>query len=288
MILKSSEQIRANKPCSEGEKFSVLASLYIKSKPEDFDRCMRSIVDQTLRPAEVVIVLDGPVDRDVRSLIQAFRSKLPIQTLELQHNQGLGRALAAGLEACQYDLVARVDTDDVSVPTRFEKQVSYFRDHDGLVALGGGMRENYVCRGKILSRDRWGAHGKRGVTWSARRRNPVNHPTVMFRKIAISSVGGYVDCPFFEDYYLWARLLLANYQIENLEEILVETEVDDEFFNRRGGWRYLLLEIKFLMNLYRLKFLAIHHVFLSVILRAPLRLAPKGLRKFVYMGLLRN
>ena len=271
-----------------GNKISVLASLYIHSKPSDFQRCLQSIASQTLAPDQVVIVLDGPVVAEIDSLIQSFSDRLPIQTLVFEQNQGLGKALGAGLKMCKHDLVARVDTDDISLAQRFEMQVEFLRRNNEVAVLGTAMREIYCFKGKKIIRNRRGARDRFDLAKTARVRNPLNHPTVMFRKTVVDSVGGYVDCPFFEDYYLWAKLLLANHQISNLSEVLVETEIDEDYFIRRGGWDYLRAERQFLNRLRKLRFLKTHQIIVWIMVRVPLRIVPTNFREFIYMSMLRK
>ncbi len=271
-----------------GNRFSVLASLYIGSKPSDLKRCLESIERQTLAPDQVVIVLDGPVVREIKSLIGSFSTRLPIQTLELEQNQGLGKALSAGLEICKHELVARVDTDDISLARRFEMQVAFLLQNSEVAVLGAAMQETYCFKGKTVSRQRTGVREQLDVTKLARVRNPLNHPTVMFRKTVVDSVGGYVDCSFFEDYYLWARIISANHKIANLSEVLVETEIDEGYFSRRGGWEYLRAERQFLIRLRKLGFLKGYHLVFWIIARAPLRILPSEFRKFIYMLILRR
>ena len=272
----------------DGNKISVLASLYIHSKPNDFQRCLQSIESQTLAPDQVVIVLDGPGVGEIDSLIQSFSARLPIQTLVFEQNQGLGKALGAGLKMCEHDLVARVDTDDISLAQRFEMQVEYLRRNNEVAVLGTAMREIYCFNGKKIIRNRRGARDRFDLAKTARVRNPLNHPTVMFRKTLVESVGGYLDCPFFEDYYLWARIISANHKIANLSEVLVETEIDESYFSRRGGWEYLRAERQFLIRLRKLGFLKGYHLVFWIVARTPLRILPSGLRKFVYMLFLRR
>jgi len=270
------------------EQFSLLASLYFNSDPEDFLQCLRSIEGQTLQPDQIVIVLDGPINPGVRDLLTSFSARLPIEIVPSQHNLGLGKALALGLESCKHELVARVDTDDISVKNRFEKQVSFMRSHREIAALGGVMRERYLHLGKIRIRDRSGSQGAEEIKRLIRKRNPLNHPTVMFRKSAVRTVGGYLDCRFFEDYYLWIRLVHAGYKIANLDSVLVETEIDDKFFLRRGGVDYLRAEKEFLVKLWQGKLIDIKHLILWILLRAPLRVMPLAMRKIIYMSFLRG
>ena len=272
----------------EREKFSVLASLYHKSESEDLTRCLQSILEQTMLPAQVVIVLDGPVHQNVHKVLDSFSPRLPLMIVSLKRNQGLGRALAAGMESCVHELVARVDTDDVSVSDRFEKQVLFLLARPEVSVVGGVMRENYIQGDLLICRDRPGAPTECNMKKWAQKRNPLNHPTVMFRKSAIDLVGGYMDCPFFEDYYLWVRLIASSAKIANLDAVLVETHITEDFFSRRGGLDYVRAERAFLKRLYELKLFGVRQIIVWIGLRMPLRVMPIALRKIIYIKLLRN
>lgn len=275
-------------PASGTQGFSLLGSVYAGTKAKEFEQCLQSIEDQILAPNQVVVVLDGPVDVDVQKVLHSFSSRLPLHTVALSDNQGLGRALSAGLEHCSHNFVARFDTDDVCLKNRFENQVSFLLSNPDVSVVGSLMRETYHLGRRIIICDRSGAPSGVNLRSWARRRNPLNHPTVVFRKEAISAVGGYVDCPLFEDYFLWARLILANHKIVNLNFVGVETVVDNDFFSRRGGLKYLKCEIKFLRKLYAIEFLNLFDLIAWGILRMPARLLPVQCRKWLYLKFLRS
>jgi len=275
-------------PASGTQGFSLLGSVYAGTKAKEFEQCLKSIENQILAPNQIVVVLDGPVDADVQKVLHSFSSRLPLHTVPLSDNQGLGRALSAGLEQCTHNFVARFDTDDVCLENRFENQVSFLLLNPDVSVVGSLMRETYHLGKKSIICDRSGAAvGVNLRTW-ARRRNPLNHPTVVFRKEAISAVGGYVDCPLFEDYFLWARLILANHKIVNLNFVGVETVVDNDFFSRRGGLKYLKCEIQFLRKLYAIGFLNLFDLIAWGIIRMPTRLLPVQCRKWLYLKFLRS
>ncbi len=108
-------------------KFSVLMSLYVKENPLYLRECFESLQQQTLPADEIVLVFDGPVSEGLEAIVQQFEMRLPIKTVKLAQNRGLGKALNEGLLHCSYDWVFRMDTDDICVPTRFEKQVAYIQ-----------------------------------------------------------------------------------------------------------------------------------------------------------------
>ena len=265
----------------------MLASAYINTNAEELERCLESIEKQSTPADEVVLVYDGPVDSSVIECVRSMKCVLPISTIALSKNQGLGSALSVGLDACTHEFVARVDTDDQSMSTRFEVQQEFLGRNPGVSVVGGAMVERYPFRGQFLVRKRNGPLGGAQIRTWAKKRNPLNHPTVMFRKSHLLSVGGYLDCKFFEDYHLWARLLLHGHSLANLDEVVVETVIGDGFFERRGGINYLFSEMRFLSDMLELGFMSFWEAVGFAALRLPTRLMPLSLRKRAYTHCLR-
>ena len=180
-------------------KFSVLLSVYRKEQPAYLRQSLDSIFTQTLQPAEVVLVKDGPLTDALDEVAEEYCRKYPVlKVVPLSENQGLGRALNEGLKYCSYDLVARMDTDDVAKPERFEKQIAVFCAHPEMDVVGAwidefeGSIENVISVRVLPLEDS-------EIRRFARKRNPVNHPVVMFRKSAVLVAGGYQHFPLFED-----------------------------------------------------------------------------------------
>ena len=196
--------------------FSVLLSLYHKESPLFLRQSLTSIFTQTLLPIEVVLVEDGPLTDELYAVIKEFTSQHPeLKVISLPTNRGLGKALNEGLKHCSYDLVARMDTDDIAKPDRFEKQLAIFLEHPEIDVVGAWIDEFEGEVSNVLSM-RKVPEQHENILRFAKGRCPVNHPVVMFRKSAVLKAGGYKHFPLFEDYYLWVRMpalfpLLAGY-----------------------------------------------------------------------------
>ncbi|WP_168169291.1 glycosyltransferase [Kushneria phosphatilytica] len=170
--------------------FSVLISVYHKESPDFLRSCLASLAEQTLPASEIIIVEDGPIGEDLKNVVNEFLSTLPIVSLPLSQNVGLGEALNQGLAICSHDLVARMDADDLCTSDRFEKQITHLANApDDVVLLGGAIAE--------FDADPTSPHsyrilptGIKQVKKFAKKRCPVNHMTVVFRKKAIEAVGG--------------------------------------------------------------------------------------------------
>lgn len=267
---------------------SVLASIYAGTDSKELAECLDSLGAQTLPADEIVLVLDGPITSSVRACIDRYSAILPIRILEFSQNRGLGPALHDGLLSCAHDLVARVDTDDRSLPARFETQVRFLQRTSLVSVVGGMMREHNYQNAKTNTFIRTMPLSHDDISRTARKRNPINHPTVVFRKNDIIASGNYGDYRFFEDYELWARVILREHRLANIDQILVETETDDGFFARRRGLSYIHHEIRFARRLYETKFLSFRQFIQFILTRIPLRLAPTSMIEFFYRTSLRT
>jgi glycosyltransferase involved in cell wall biosynthesis len=266
------------------EPFSLLVPVYDGDRPDHIRRAMRSAVDdQTVRPDQVVIVRDGPVrDELARCLDELQRaSPVPVTFVPLRTNQGLGPALDQGLAASWFDVIARMDADDVAMPHRFEVELPLIADAD---IVGAGLYEfvddtNEIVGQRVPPTDP--AHIRR----YARMHDPFNHPTVVYRREAVLAAGGYGDLPLMEDYALFARMLAGGARPVNVAEPLVFYRVGEEAFRRRGGARLLRSELRLQREFLRRGFTSPPEYLRNVIVRGGYRLVPWWLRRAVYRPL---
>ncbi|WP_232610790.1 glycosyltransferase [Photobacterium phosphoreum] len=261
--------------------FSILMSLYKKEKSSYLDSCLESIYKQTIKCDNIVIVHDGPLTPELYSILDKWKYFLQINEVKLPKNIGLGRALNEGLKYCKYDLVGRVDTDDINLPERFEKQYRYMQQNKNVAVTSSHIAE--------FDQDCDQITGKRMVPLYDRLhkvihiRNPINHMTVMFRKKVIIKVGGYQHFPNMEDYYLWVRVYDKGYIISNMDEVLVLARVGNGMLERRQGWSYFKTEIKFLKKLIHMNSVKRKpKIILIFIIRACTRILPPYLLSIFY------
>lgn len=268
-------------------RFSVLLSLYEKEKVKNFREAMESILHQTLKPDEIVLVIDGPLTTELEQEVQEVQKKYPvIKTVVLPVNQGLGMALNEGLKHCTYELVARMDTDDIAKPERFDKQVGFLEQHPQVDVVGAWVDEfeddvDHVQSVRKLPE----FHEELKVF--ARQRNPLNHPTVVFRKRAVQEAGGYRHYWLFEDYYLWTRMLMNGATFHNIQESLLFFRTPLDVYKRRGGWKYAVTEVRFRCMLRKKGFLSFSECMGGMPLRFLVRISPAVFRKFLYKRVLR-
>lgn len=225
------------------EKFSVSMCVYGGDHPEWFRTAVNSILNQTARPDEVVLVVDGPVPEALDSVIQNYEQNPIFHVIRLKTNQGHGQARRIGLHACHYDLVALMDADDISAPERFEKQLALFAENPALTIAGGSITE-FVDSPDNLVGVRTVFLTDAEIKQDMKKRCPMNQMTVMFRKQAVEAAGGYIDWYCDEDYYLWLRLMLGGHIFANVDAPLVNVRVGKEMYQRRGGMKYFKSEAK--------------------------------------------
>lgn len=262
--------------------FSVLLSVYHQEDPLYFQMALSSIWDeQTLKPFEIIIVKDGLLTEALDQIIDQFSAKAPVKCVVIKQNSGLGIALAKGVEACSYNIIARMDTDDCSRPHRFEKQISFIMKHSEYDIIGSNIDEFEDQVTKIKAIRQVPEFSGQSLAY-AKRRNPINHMSVVFRKQAVLRVGNYTTFKGYEDYYLWVKMLQAGSLIYNIQESLVAARVGEKMLKRRLGAKLFFQELKFQKILYQNGFTNKFEYSSNLILRALPRLMPVIVMKYIY------
>lgn len=237
--------------------YSVLMSVYYKEKPKFLARALDSMFNQSVAPDEVVIVEDGPLTDGLYGVLNEYSEKYTnrFKRVVNETNLGLGKALNRGLEACKNEIVARMDTDDISKPERCEKQLQMFLEIPDLDVVGTNIAEftdnpENVCSVREVPAE----HNE--ICTFLKKRCPFNHMTVMFKKSSVIGAGGYLDWHFNEDYYLWIRMFLADCRFANIAEELVNARVGKDMFARRGGYKYYKSEKELFKYMYKHKIIS--------------------------------
>lgn len=269
--------------------FSVLMSLYYREQPSYLRQSLDSVFAQTLRPDEVVLVLDGPIGQDLQNVVQEFSRQHPeLRVLPLPENRGLGRALNHGLKRCSHDLVARMDTDDIALPDRFETQVKFMENHPEIDAVSGWIEEFVSSDPDNVMSVRKLPETPEEIFEFGKIRNPMNHPTVMFRRNAVLRVGSYQHMYLFEDYHLWIRMMMAGSKLYNLQRPLLKFRTSDQMYERRGGWSYAMTECKLLWGFNRMGYISLIRTLKNIVIRVTVRIMPNKLRAIFYKTFLRR
>ena len=262
--------------------FTLLLPVYAGDDPSflrlAFDS---SIGEQTLRPADAVIVQDGPVPEALAAELVRIEeaSPVPVTVVRLAENGGLTRALNAGLDACSRAVVARMDADDVSDATRFEKQWALIEE--GYDLVGAGMVE-FDSDPEQPGATRTPPVGAARIRDHARSHNPFNHPTMMYRVDALDRVGRYEPFGKMEDYWLGIRLIASGARVENIAEPLVKYRVGAGAFARRGGWTEARTEWRLQAAMRKMGFITRGQYLRNVVLKGAYRLMPAWVKKIVF------
>lgn len=263
--------------------FSLLMSIYYKEKPEFFDRAMKSIWDeQTIKPTEIVLVEDGELSDELYEIIEIWKDKLgdALKIIPLEKNMGLGDALNIGLQNCSYNIVARMDTDDIALSNRFEKQLEIMQDKN--IDVCGSWVGEFDNDEKEIVSYRKVPETHEEIIEFAKKRNPINHPSVMYKKEVVIKAGGYKRMMWFEDYYLWIRMILNGAKFYNIQEPLVKMRAGYGQLQRRSGLKYAKNEFYFQKRLLELGFINKKEFFKNIGARLIVRLMPKFIIKKVY------
>lgn len=270
-------------------KFSVLLSVYHKENPLWFAEALESIwTKQTLKPDQIVLVEDGPIREELEQVVKAFSERCPVLTVvPLAKNVGLGKALNEGMKHCQHDIVARMDTDDISHADRFEKQIAFMVEHDDVDVLSSWIQEFSLVNGERTNmRIKKLPCTHEELYTYGKARCPINHPVCVYRKSKVQQVGGYGVFP--EDYYLWSKMMMAGCTFHNMQECLLDFRVSGDVFKRRGGWKYLKAESKCQRFMWQIHYLSTSDLVRNCVVRFTVRLMPNKLRKIIYRDFIRN
>ena len=224
--------------------YSVLMSVYYREQAPYLQAAAESMLRQSVPPEQFVLVCDGPLGEDLNRVIETLKKEHGglFTVVRLPENKGLANALNQGLVQCRCDYVARMDSDDISLPERVERQLTLMTEQD-LDICGTAISEFAEDETEITSVKQM-PETQEEILLYAKKRNPFNHPSVVFRKSAVEQAGGYEEYPLFEDYQLWLRLLCSGARGGNLSEPLLKMRTGAGMYERRGGFAYFRHTVK--------------------------------------------
>lgn len=265
------------------EKFSVCMSVYKNDKPADFLIAVRSIIKQTLKPSEIIMVVDGPIPNELEEAINTIKAEYgDFKLVRFETNQGHAAARQAGVDNASYELVAVMDSDDIARPDRFERQLTFLQENPDVDIVGGqidefiGEVDNVVGQRAVPCTDK-------EIKVYLKSRCPMNLMTILAKKESIQKVGGYIDWFCEEDYYLWIRMTLAGCKFANLPNTLVDVRVGKEMYQRRGGWKYFKSEASLQHYMWKNRVIGLGRYIYNVAIRFAVQVAmPNSLRGWVF------
>lgn len=217
------------------KKYSVLMSVYINEKPKYLKEAINSMLNQTVPPDEFVIIEDGCLTKELELVIEEYKSKYKnlFKIIKIKTNVGLAKALATGIKACKNEYIARMDSDDIAISERCEKELKILNENKQIDVVGSIVAnfdnniDNIMCY-HILPEN------NSDIYEFAKKRNPCIHSSIMMKKSKVLEVGNYSGNLYFEDYDLWIKMLRKGYQFYNIQDVLIYMRTEESFFKRRG------------------------------------------------------
>jgi len=269
--------------------YSVLLTVYKSDNPDYFKLSLYSMLNQTLKATDIVVVCDGPITDELQKVIDQANLEHPniINQIKLEKNIGLGLALNEGIPFCKNELIARMDSDDISLPDRCEKQVKMFEDNPSLDIVGCPVKEFIGNTDNVV--------GKRDVPLDndsiykyCKRRDPFNHPTVMYRKSKVLKYGPYGNYRKNQDTDLWIKLLSNNCICANHNEYLLYFRFDEETYKKRKSWTNTKLLIQIRKRAWKIGFCSWWDYIVVKYAQLAIYILPLWFQKFVYRKILRK
>ena len=226
---------------------SCICSIYKGTVLKELIIAIDSILIQEYKPNEIIIIVDGEINSNINSFLDYLSNFGDFfKIYYLKNNQGLGLALNYGIQESRNDLIARFDSDDINLKDRLKVQYDEIIQNPEISILGSSVLEfvnpdesQIIKKINNNFKNRFKLHMIR---------NPINHPSVLFKKSDIINVGLYKDIKFFEDYELWLRCIKSGLKIKNINKPLVAMKRSD-FFSKRHGLKYAYFEFKFLKEI---------------------------------------
>lgn len=270
-------------------RMSVLMSVYHKENPAYLREAMESLLAQTRPADEYVVVEDGPLTAELYAVLDDYQARLGecLKRVPLAENRGLGLALREGVLHCTGDLIARMDSDDLSLPERFEKQEACFLENEALDIVGTYIDE-FELDPMVISGRREVPLDQAGILRYQKMRSALNHVTVLFKKDTCLRAGNYEDAPYMEDDMLWFNFISAGAQMKNLPESLVLVRVGAGMIERRGGGAYLQHYKKARRTAWKRGQINALHYYSSLWIQFLVAHMGSGLRRLVFFKLLRQ
>ena len=264
-------------------------SLYIKEKPEYMRLAIQSMIDQTIQPDEIIIVKDGKITEDLQSVLDEYTNQYPslFNIVGYEKNRGLGLALNYGLEHAKNEIVARMDTDDISKPDRCKKQLKMFEEHPELAIVGSYVDEFYSTPEEVVSvRAVPTTHEE--IYEFAKRRSAFNHPAVMYRKSAVLGVGGYGDLRRNQDVDLFGRMLFSGCKAANIGESLLWFRSNNALAKRRKSWENTKSYIDTIKKFWKMGYSGFGDYMMITVAQTGMFLCPAKLQHWIYKKFLRK
>lgn len=269
---------------------SVLMSVYRSEKADRFDRALRSVWnDQSLKPDQIVLVEDGPLGHNLDVVVDKWKNRLgdKLTIVANEENIGLTKSLNKGISVAKGDYIARMDSDDISLPERFRLQKEFLDSHPDIMVVGGSIQE-FNSDTDCLCVNRYPADTDACRKYICKA-NPLAHPTVMIRRNVFDSGLRYNEkYRKNQDLALWIDVLAAGYKIANIPEITLKFRREGDVFSRRGSSETRNSELEIYTHGIRTLNGPFSYKYIYPIARYIFKSLPVGMIKLVYGSGLRK
>lgn len=267
--------------------YSVLMSVYKKELPQNLRESVKSMMEQTVPPDDFVLYCDGRLTDELYLEIERLKQKYSIMNVIYSDvNAGLGKALSIAIGYCKHDIVARMDSDDIAKPERMRLQLDAFQKYNADIV--SGFVEEFSNDISDVTAIKRLPEKDEEIKLYAKRRNPFNHPCASFRKHQVYLAGNYEHCPFFEDYWLWLRMLKNGCKGYNVQKSVLYMRSGSDLYKRRGGLSYTLEALRFRKKMKNAKYCGFKDYFISCSAHILFAIIPNKLRMYLYSKILRK
>lgn len=272
-------------------KFSVLIPVYKSEKPQYLQEALESVINQTKKPSEIVIVEDGKLTDELEKVINKVKNSnynIKIKVIKIEKNIGVGGALSKGIKECEYDYIARLDSDDIALKNRFELQTRFFEENPEVDILSGYIKEfwNNVPNesGYIRKVPTTDEEIKKYMKY----RSPLNHSAVMYKKKSILKIGNYNNLRVMEDYDLWIRAANKGLNMRNIPQVILNVRVGKDTYKKRGGIKYIKNIVRIENTLKNNNIINNREKIRNIFTRSIVAITPWWIRKQIYLKYLRR
>lgn len=268
--------------------YSILMSVYYKENPEWLELSIESMLNQTIKSDDFVIIKDGILPEELNKIISEYEKKYSdiFNVIQLEKNVGLGPALAIGIKNCKNNWIARMDSDDISRVDRIEKEYDII--NKGNIDIVGSNIAEFTDSIENIKAIRKLPEKDEEIKKFAKRRNPFGHPSIMFRKDKVLEAGNYRSYYLCEDYDMWIRMIQIGVNCYNIQENLVYMRISEDFYKRRGGLKYLNSILKFKFEQFKNGFYKWYDFVISATASIVVCLIPNNIRNYIYIKVLRK
>ncbi len=269
------------------ENYSVLMSVYKKENPAFLKLSVESILNQTYKSDDFIIMADGILTEELDRVLSDFEKvSETIKIIRLEKNVGLGNALNIGLTHCKNELVARMDSDDIALPDRCRLEVEEFEKNPELHLVGTFMEE-FIDNPEDVVAKKVNPCSQTEIYAFAKRRNPFNHPTVMYKKSYILQHDGYAPLRKGQDFELFNRLVSDKMNCKNIPLPLLKFRRDKNANKRRKEWDSVKTNIMIIKKSWKRGYSSFTDYLYTVITQMALYVLPTSVIDLIYSKLYR-